>query len=140
MSPLLHVPCRSVYDLLNLPSVSRSGCHDNNRQGGRRRVLAQGTVPLTATTIGMNVFGLDVHRVLVNGQAVKFSMVPYQWGSLPATVLQATGSKLDAAYHSVIEDTDTEYQRFLQQEELPELLCHVRPTDSCGALGDQQPQ
>ena len=92
------------------------------------RVTAQCTAPASASAIGLNAFELDIHSVTINGQPVVHSLLPYQWEALPSTVLEATGSKVEAAHASVADDAATEYLRFLRQEESPELICQV-----CGA-------
>lgn len=91
-----------------------------------RRITARCTVPEGATTIGLHAFQLAIRAVAVNGVPVPFHTVPYQWEPLPQGVLEAGGSKLDAAYRSAAEDTAAEYVRFLRQEEHPELVCQVR--------------
>jgi hypothetical protein len=91
-----------------------------------RRTVISGTVSASATTIGLHAFGLSVHSVAVNGKAIQFQLVPYAWDQLPSTMLSASGTKLEAAYHSIAEDVTAEYNRFLQQEQQPELICQVQ--------------
>ena len=101
----------------------------NGRDTWCRRVGAQCTIPPDVSTLGLHAFGLTIHSVAINGTNVSFNLLPYQWESLPASVLEATASKLDAAYQSAAEDSASEYMRFLRQEQQPELIIHV-----CSAL------
>jgi hypothetical protein len=78
------------------------------------------------SSIGLNAFRLRIHSVRLNGTDAAFQVVPYNWDSLPQGLLDATGSVLDAAYATLSEDVETEYRRFLDQEQQPELVIQVR--------------